>query len=47
MGKQGQCHFCFFDTKEKAVGTVFETIVFSNDWEDPECEWYPNEPTKV
>ncbi|KAJ9615912.1 hypothetical protein H2200_001989 [Cladophialophora chaetospira] len=43
-GRKGQCHFCFFDTLEKSVGTVFETIEFSKDWEDPECEWYPHEP---
>ena len=44
QGRRGQCHFCFFDTKKKGVGTVFETIEFSKDWEDPECEWYPYEP---
>lgn len=44
MGKKGRCHFCFFDTLDKSVGTVFETIEFSDDWEDPECEWYPCEP---
>ncbi|KAJ9624734.1 hypothetical protein H2204_010636 [Knufia peltigerae] len=43
MGKRGQCHFCFFDTLEKGVGTVFETIEFSQDWEDPDCEWYPRQ----
>ena len=39
-GKRGTCHFCFFDT-EASTGTVFESIEFSEDWEDPECEWYP------
>ena len=39
-GKRGTCHFCFFDT-EASTGTVFESIEFSEDWEDPEFEWYP------
>ncbi|KIW10419.1 hypothetical protein PV08_11382 [Exophiala spinifera] len=43
QGRKGQCHFCFFDTLEKGAGTVFETIDFSEDWEDPECEWYPRQ----
>jgi methylmalonyl-CoA/ethylmalonyl-CoA epimerase len=43
IGKRGECHFCFFDT-ENATGTIFETIDFSPDWEDPECEWYPIRP---
>jgi methylmalonyl-CoA/ethylmalonyl-CoA epimerase len=42
-GKKGVCHFCFFDT-EGRTGTVFETIDFSDDWEDPEHEWYPHPP---
>ncbi|KAL6247050.1 hypothetical protein RBB50_006358 [Rhinocladiella similis] len=46
MGRKGQCHFCFFDTLEKGVGTVFETIEFSEDWEDPDCEWYPQQPVQ-
>lgn len=46
VGKKGTCHFCFFDTLEKGTGTVFETIDFSADWEDPDDEggflgWYP------
>ena len=36
MGKKGTCHFCFFDTLENGCGTVFETIEFSDDWEDPD-----------
>jgi methylmalonyl-CoA/ethylmalonyl-CoA epimerase len=43
MGKKGVCRFVFFDT-EGVTGTVFETIDFSEDWEDPECEWYPKAP---
>ena len=39
-GKRGTCHFCFFDT-EASTGTVFESIEFSEDWEDPDFEWYP------
>ena len=39
VGKKGECHFCFFDTLD-ATGTVFETILFSEDWEDPECELF-------
>lgn len=42
-GRKGQCHFCFFDT-EGDVGTVVESIDFSDDWEDPDCEWYPSKP---
>ncbi|KAJ9623646.1 hypothetical protein H2203_005908 [Taxawa tesnikishii (nom. ined.)] len=45
QGRKGQCHFCFFDT-HGATGTVFETIEFSDDWEDPEFEWYPHAPPK-
>ena len=44
-GKIGRCNFCFFDT-EASTGTIFESIDFSDDWEDPECEWYPQPPTK-
>lgn len=44
LGKKGTCHFCFFDTLEKGIGTMFETIEFSTDWEDPEHEWYPHAP---
>lgn len=43
-GKKGSCNFCFFDT-EASTGTIFESIDFSEDWEDPECEWYPHPPT--
>ncbi|KAL8924704.1 MAG: hypothetical protein Q9208_003894 [Pyrenodesmia sp. 3 TL-2023] len=43
QGRKGTCTFCFFDT-EASAGTVFESIEFSEDWEDPECEWYPHEP---
>ena len=39
-GRRGTCHFCFFDT-EASTGTVFESIEFSEDWEDPEFELYP------
>ena len=39
-GQRGTCRFCFFDT-EASTGTVFESIEFSEDWEDPEFEWYP------
>lgn len=46
MGKKGTCRFVFFDT-ESATGTVFETIAFSEDWEDPECEWYPGPPSEA
>lgn len=42
-GRKGECHFCFFDT-EGSTGTVFESIEFSEDWEDPECLWYPAPP---
>ncbi|KAL9030593.1 MAG: hypothetical protein Q9196_001299 [Gyalolechia fulgens] len=42
-GRKGTCTFCFFDT-EASVGTVFESIEFSEDWEDPEHEWYPQAP---
>lgn len=45
QGKNGECHFRFFDTQD-AVGTVFESIEFSKDWEDPECEWYPHPPSQ-
>ena len=43
-GKNGTCNFCFFDT-EASTGTTFESIDFSEDWEDPEFEWYPHPPT--
>ncbi|KAL8834347.1 MAG: hypothetical protein Q9176_007530 [Flavoplaca citrina] len=42
-GRKGTCTFCFFDTEE-SVGTVVESIDFSEDWEDPEHEWYPAAP---
>ena len=42
-GRKGRCHFCFFDT-DSSTGTTFETIDFSDDWEDPECKWYPHAP---
>ena len=44
-GRKGTCHFCFFDT-EASTGTVFESIEFSDDWEDPDFEWYPQPPAK-
>ena len=49
IGKKGTCHFCFFDTLERGCGTVFETIEFSEDWEDPNeeggfCGRYPHAP---
>ena len=40
VGRKGQCHFAFFDT-ENDTGTIFESIEFSSDWEDPACEWFP------
>jgi hypothetical protein len=43
IGKRGTCHFCFFDTKE-STGTVFQSIEFSEDWEDPPFKWYPQPP---
>lgn len=43
QGRKGTCHFCFFDT-EASTGAVFESIVFSEDWEDPDFVWYPCEP---
>jgi methylmalonyl-CoA/ethylmalonyl-CoA epimerase len=46
LGKKGTCHFCFFDTLDKGIGTMFETIEFSKDWEDPEHEWYPHAPVE-
>ncbi|MCJ1333090.1 hypothetical protein MMC10_009784 [Thelotrema lepadinum] len=43
-GKKGTCDFVFFDTL-LSTGTVFETIEFSEDWEEPEdARWYPREP---
>ncbi|KAL8764788.1 MAG: hypothetical protein Q9209_007875 [Squamulea sp. 1 TL-2023] len=39
-GAKGTCRFCFFDT-EASTGTVFESIEFSDDWEDPEHDSYP------
>lgn len=44
IGRKGECKFCFFDT-EASTGTVFESIEFSDDWEDPEFKWYPHPPT--
>jgi methylmalonyl-CoA/ethylmalonyl-CoA epimerase len=46
LGSRGKCHFCFFDTLE-ATGTILENIDFSEDWEDPACEWYPVSPVTV
>ncbi|KAL8783615.1 MAG: hypothetical protein Q9195_009336 [Heterodermia aff. obscurata] len=43
QGRKGTCNFCFFDT-EVGTGTVFESIDFSDDWEDPDFEWYPHAP---
>lgn len=45
-GGMGTCHFCFFDTLA-ATGTIFETINFSDDWEDPPCDWIPGAPSAV
>ncbi|KAI4223084.1 MAG: hypothetical protein L6R36_005686 [Xanthoria steineri] len=42
-GRSGTCTFCFFVT-EATVGTVVESIHFSDDWEDPEHDWYPAGP---
>lgn len=43
-GKRGECEFIFFDTEGK-VGTVVETIGFSDNWEEPdEIEIYPAQP---
>lgn len=44
-GKKGTCRFCFFDT-ESSTGTIFESIDFSEDWEDPEFEWYLDSPAR-
>lgn len=44
-GKKGQCRFVYFDTASKGAGTCFETIEFSEDWEEPDGEPYPE--TKV
>lgn len=44
-GNKGTCNFCFFET-EASTGTIFESVEFSEDWEDPEFEWYPQPPTK-
>lgn len=43
IGRKGECKFVFFDTLGK-TGTTFETIEFSEDWEDPEFERYPRAP---
>lgn len=40
-GKKGQCRFVYFDTASRGAGTCFETIEFSEDWEEPEGELYP------
>jgi hypothetical protein len=40
-GKKGETHFVYFDTLDKGLPTCFETIEFSEDWEEPECKWYP------
>lgn len=45
-GKQGECNFVYFDTVNQGMCTCFETIHFSDDWEEPECEWYPAPPPK-
>ncbi len=39
-GQEGTCEFQFFDT-EAAVGTCFETYVFSDEWEEPAEERFP------
>lgn len=41
MGKKGTCRFVYFDTLGAGVGTCFESIEFSEDWEDPVGEVYP------
>ncbi|KAL4970936.1 uncharacterized protein BDV14DRAFT_194722 [Aspergillus stella-maris] len=43
-GNRGEANFVFFDTLEKGLPTCFETIEFSDNWEEPECEWYPGPP---
>ena len=44
-GKEGTCHFNFFDT-EGAAATCFESFEFSEDWEDPgDAVWYPAPPS--
>ncbi|MCJ1258371.1 hypothetical protein MMC24_006204 [Lignoscripta atroalba] len=46
-GKNGTCHFTFFDTEE-ATTTCFESYHFSSDWEDPQnTVWYPSSPTQA
>lgn len=41
QGQKGGCEFMFFDT-EGAVGTCFESYVFSDDWEEPDdVEHFP------
>ncbi|KAM0346337.1 hypothetical protein ACHAPU_005768 [Fusarium lateritium] len=34
-GKKGTCEFVYYDT-EGAIGTCFESYIFSDDWEEPE-----------
>lgn len=41
QGKKGQCRFVYFDTASKGAGTCFETIEFSEDWEEPEGQVFP------
>ncbi|ETS77521.1 hypothetical protein PFICI_11395 [Pestalotiopsis fici W106-1] len=44
-GSKGVTRFCFFDTVEQGMATCFETIAPSEDWQEPECRWYPSPPT--
>ncbi|KAL4949231.1 hypothetical protein BDW69DRAFT_174860 [Aspergillus filifer] len=46
-GKSGEANFVYFDTVDKGLATCFETIEFSEDWEEPECEWYPGSPVNT
>lgn len=41
LGKKGTCRFVYFDTLSRGAGTCFESIEFSDDWEDPDGEIYP------
>ncbi|KAL4908418.1 hypothetical protein BDW74DRAFT_147410 [Aspergillus multicolor] len=45
-GKRGEANFVYFDTADKGLLTCFEANEFSEDWEEPECEWYLMPPGK-
>ncbi|KAI9166355.1 hypothetical protein HJFPF1_02455 [Paramyrothecium foliicola] len=46
QGKKGLTNFVYFNTAEQGLATCFETIEFSDDWEEPDFEWYPKPPKK-